>query len=99
MRDYIGLPTGLFADQELAGSKVRLLVCWPVGPGTALQRGECFTVAGVERRNAAEQLDPRGRRWLQVTNARAKRIPVEADCLELLFPWPANVRGHHDGGK
>jgi hypothetical protein len=91
MREFIGLPAAMFDDRELMGSKVRLLNCVALGPGTSLHRGECFIVIGTQMRAGQSE------RCLLLSNARAKAVPVEDLCCELLFEWPVNVRGHHDG--
>lgn len=87
MREYIGLEARMFADQELVGGRVRLLGCVALGPGMALHRGECFRVDGIDRCLA-------GQRYLHLTNARARKVPMRIDLLELLFEWPV-VRGTH----
>lgn len=86
MQDKIGLEASMFASEELVGSFVRLRVAWPVGVGQMLGRGETFTVEAVTYRTSGG--GTRRKRWLSLSNHRAKMVPVEIDCCELLFRWP-----------
>ena len=45
--NLIGLPSKYFADDEVLGSRVRLLTDQDVGDGHRLMKGECFVVASI----------------------------------------------------
>jgi hypothetical protein len=86
----IGLPSIWFHDDEMLGSRVRLLSDQDVGFGQRLMRGECFVVAGIRPGS------PRDRVFL-LTNGRAKQIPVSGACCELILSWPARREGQGHG--
>jgi hypothetical protein len=85
------MPASFFADEEIIGSRVRLMHTVPVGGTYFLQKGECFVVSGTL------PPDAKYRRKLLLNNHRAESVPVRDCVCELLFQWPSKVEGNRDG--
>jgi hypothetical protein len=98
-QNVIGLPATYFSDEELRGSRVRLLSDQELGSGYSLMRGERFVVAGIAIKTESYGKIICHERHLQLTNHRAKMVPIpDVDC-ELLFDWPVKVEGNKPDGR
>ncbi len=93
----IGMPACWFSNEEIELATVRLLNDIDLGHGYRLWKGECFQVRAIVLLKELRGNVPVTARKLMLTNHRARLIPVRDDSCELIFEWPAEVKGKTNG--